>query len=263
MSHPALTRSTKFLRPNHGDFELVGKPALVLMHMQEGIAGEHLFLGKDLRPIAKEALAASGVVERCRALADAFRARDLPVIFVQAIPDPIGKVPAYGDVAGVAAMPDDAPGPNRAYRPFFTDEYVRRGLEVMPAMGYREGEHRDHVLYHWLINAFTNSGLDVVLKKEGCETIVWGGVPLTPSVYVSSVAAWDLGYNGIIPVDAGSIGGVRRPSVPEDEHERVLDVMAEAVVGFMAPHDNQVTDTATVLQKLEHFAVDGSLDGRR
>ncbi|HWI72258.1 MAG TPA: isochorismatase family protein [Baekduia sp.] len=251
MSHIA-TRSTKFLSPNHNDFELVGKPALVLGHMQRGLVGEGSFIPKDgphagVHADVAEAIAASGMVERCRELADAFRARDLPVIFVQAVPNPIGKSPLYGDFFGEFA----------GYRPYFTDEDIRYGLEVMPEMGYVEGQYRDCVLYNWQIHAFTNSGLDLVLKKEECQTIVWGGFAQSTVVFSSSLVAGDLLHNSIMPVDASA---VVLPSIVPD-HERLSELIAETVVRVMAPMVNQVTDTATVLDKLERSRRNGAPAG--
>lgn len=240
MSQSEKTRSTKYLRPDHMNFEIVGKPALVLNHLQVGLAGEGTFI-PNWGPKAKQGIIDSGMIEQCRILADAFRARDLPVIFINAIPNPIGKVPAYGDLYREIEA-------GKVDRPFFTDEHIRRGLEVMPEMGYVEG--KDYVLYNWLLHAFTNSGLDVVLKKHQCETIVWGGFAQQSVCYTSSLVAGDLWYNGIIPVDASWV--CVPPSTP-GYHEGLQEVVAEAVVRVLMPSINQVTDTAAVLEKLKKF----------
>ena len=237
MSIADETRSTKYLRPNHMNFEIVGKPALVLNHMQRGLAGEGLFI-PNWGPNAAKGIADSGMVKKCRTLADAFRAKNLPVIFVQAIPNPIGKVPAYGDLYREIEAANIA-------RPYFTDELIRKGLEVMPEMGYIEG--KDELIYNWLIHAFTNSGLDAVLKKHKCETIVWGGFAQNSVVYTSSLVAGDLWYNGIIPVDASYICV---PPMTPGYHDGIDDIVAEAIVRVLAPTINQVTDTATVLERL-------------
>jgi hypothetical protein len=69
-------------------------------------------------------------------------------------------------------------------------------------------------------------------------------------VYMSSIVAGDLGYNSIIPADAALnfVGGDSA-----QEAERRFDVLAEAVFNDVGPHDDQVTDTATVLKKLDKF----------
>lgn len=239
MSNAARTRSTKHLRPDHANFEIVGKPALVLNHMQRGLAGEGMFI-PNWGPNAKKGIEASGMVENCRKLADAFRQRDLPVIFVNAIPNPIGKIPAYGDLyREIEAAKID--------RPFLTDDYIRRGLEVMPEMGYVEG--KDEVLYNWLLHAFTNSGLDVVLKKHKVDTIVWGGFAQNSVNYTSSLVAGDLWYNSIQPVDASYI--CVPPQTP-GFYEGIDEVVAEAVIKVMMPTVNHCTDTDTVLSKLNN-----------
>ncbi|HWI72259.1 MAG TPA: isochorismatase family protein [Baekduia sp.] len=255
------TPLTSFLRPNHAEFEIDEKPALVIAHMQRGFGAESLFLPRERRPLAEAAVRASGVVESCRALVDAFRANGLPVIFLQAIPNPIGKLPAYGGLFQKMSEPieDDTPGPYPAFRPFFTDEHMRRGLEVMPEMGYVEGQGSDYVLYHWAVHAFTNSGLDLVLKKEKCQTIVWGGIPLNGIVYASSIVAGDLWYSGIIPVDASSV--TAPPWIP-GYHDGLHDVVAEAMVRGMATQYNQVTDTATVVEKLSRYSAAAAIPAR-
>jgi nicotinamidase-related amidase len=240
MSNDFATRSTKFLSPDHMNFEIVGKPALVIMHLQRGIAGEGDF-STNWNLKATTAIRESGMLKNCRELADAFRAKDLPVIFVQAVGNPIRKVPEYG----YFYRQIEAANINR---PYFTDEIIRKGLEVIPEMGYVEG--KDHVLYAWMAHAFTASGLDFLLKKEKCETIVWGGFAQHSAVYSSSMVAGDLWYNGIIPADASCICV---PTPITGHHEGIDDIVAEAIIGVLAPAVNQVTDTATVLKKLERY----------
>lgn len=232
------TRSTRYLRQDHGDFEIAGKPALVLNHMQRGLAGEGMFI-PNWGPNAKKGIEASGMVENCRKLADAFREKDLPVIFVNAIPNPLGKVPAYGDLFREIEAANIS-------EPFMTNDYIRRGLEVMPEMGY--DPEKDIVLYNWLIHSFTNSGLDVVLKMNNVETIVWGGFAQNSVNYTSSLVAGDLWYNCIQPVDASYI--CVPPSTP-GFYEGLDDVVAEAVIRVLMPTVNHCTDTATFLEKLK------------
>jgi len=132
-------------------------------------------------------------------------------------------------------------------RPFLTDDYIRRGLEVMPEMGYVEG--KDEVLFNWLLHAFTNSGLDVVLKKHKVDTIVWGGFAQNSVNYTSSLVAGDLWYNSIQPVDASYI--CVPPQTP-GFYEGIDEVVAEAVIKVMMPTVNHCTDTDTVLSKLNN-----------
>src|SRR5271157_2925139 len=66
------------------EWELDGQPGLVLVHMQNGII--------DPIPSIRE----SPMIDNQRRLVAAFRERDLPVFFSCAIPNPFGKLPAYG-----------------------------------------------------------------------------------------------------------------------------------------------------------------------
>ena len=77
------------------EWKMEGKPALVLLHYQEGIIGKGTWIQGWYEP-AKKACIASGMFENSKKLADAFRAKGLPVVFVNAIPNPFGKLPKYG-----------------------------------------------------------------------------------------------------------------------------------------------------------------------
>lgn len=208
----------------------------MLLHLQRGLAGEGLFI-PNWGPNVRKDIDDSLMVQRCRELADAFRASGLPVIFVNAIPNPIGVVPAYGDLFHEIEA-------GSTIEPFFTDERIRRGLEVMPELGYIEG--RDELLYSWLIGPFTNSGLDAVLKKHRVDTIVWGGFAQRSVCYTSILAAGDLWYNSVLPVDASVV--VTPPTNP-GYHPGLEDIVAEAVVRVLAPSVSKVTDTAAVLDR--------------
>ena len=73
------------------DWEMIGKPALVILHMQEGIVGNRrMFPGKD------KDIELAGVLPHQQALLKAFRDRELPIVYVNALPNPIGILPAYG-----------------------------------------------------------------------------------------------------------------------------------------------------------------------
>ena len=75
------------------------KPALVFIHMQFGITDERgtvAFLGHA------KATRESGIIARQQALLKAFRAKKLPVIFVNAVTDPKTKVPRTGN-SGLAS----------------------------------------------------------------------------------------------------------------------------------------------------------------
>ena len=230
-------KSLKYLRPDHKDWKMEGKPALVLMHLQRGLAGEGMFI-PNWGPHAAKGIAESGMVPKCRELADAFRERNLPVIFVNAIPNPIGKVPAYGDLFREIEAA-------KITNPYFTDDFIRKGLEVMPEMGQIPS---DEVVYNWLIGSFTNSGLDTVLRKHNASTLILAGFAQQSVVYSTAVVAGDLWYNCVIPVDASY---VCVPTITPGYHEKLDDVVCEALIRVMAQTIAQVTDTADVIDHLE------------
>jgi len=240
MASDIATRSTKFLRPDHADFDIVGKPALVLLHMQRGLAGEGLFI-PNWGPKVRGDIDDSLMIRNCDALAKAFRAKGLPVVFVNAIPNPTGRVPAYGDLFREIEA-------GRTDRHWFTDERQRAGLEVQVDLEY--DAEKDDVLFNWLIGAFTNSGLDVVLRDQGVETIVWGGFAQQSACFNSSIVAGDLWFNSIIPVDASVV--VVPPTTP-GYYPGLEDVVAEAVVRVLIPAISQATDTSTVLAKVSEL----------
>ena len=79
------------------DWKMDGKPALVIIHMQEGI------VGKGGVPGQYEEIVKSGSIAREQALLQAFRKKGLPVIYVVTIHasaalSPAARFPAYGGI---------------------------------------------------------------------------------------------------------------------------------------------------------------------
>lgn len=238
-------RSTQFLRPDHANFEIVGKPALCLNHMQRGLAGEGLFI-PNWGPLAKQGILDSKMVDRCIELANAFRAKGLPVIFNNVVPKPTPYMPSYGDLF----REQDAAFPE--YKPFFTDEFTRKGLEPMPEMSPCE---TDYILYSWNVHPFTEGGLDQMCRVLGVTTLIWAGFAQQSVVYTSCVVSGDHWLNSIVPVDASYCCV---PTVTPGYREGLDDVVAEAVVKVMMPSVARCTDTKTVVEKI--MAYDGPID---
>ncbi|MCL1895372.1 MAG: cysteine hydrolase [Clostridiales bacterium] len=236
----AFDRSTKHLRKDHANFEIAGKPAVVFNHMQVGLAGGGSFT-KNWSDKAKRDIDATGFVPKCRELAEAFRAKGLPVVFVNAIPDPFGILPVYGD------LPNELRSTfgGRGYPRWFTDEWYRKGLEVMPEMGLQD---TDYVLFNWLVHPFTCSGLDLVLRANHVDTIVWAGYAQHSACTTATLVAADYWFNNILPVDASPV--IVPGNLPEG-YEGLDDLVAEVTVKVQAAQAAHCTDTATVLEKLE------------
>lgn len=123
------------------------------------------------------------VVDRAVALADAFRARDLPVILVRATAAPDGS--------------DFAPGrtetPRRAGgRPEGWDAIVDD----------LTGHPEDIVVTKRNVGAFYGTDLDLHLRRRGITQIVLAGIATTMGVEATARAAHDHGYHVTLATDA-------------------------------------------------------------
>ena len=167
------------------EWTMVGKPALVFIHMQYGITNEGgtvAFLGHA------KATKESGIITRQQALLKAFRAKKLPVIFVNAVTDPKTKVPVYGKFwPAIKKTGANLPG--------------SKDIEVIPELAPLPGEP---VLGNWVFGMFSSNNLDKVLKDLGVETLVLAGVATDMAVLSAVYQASDLFYNLIVPGDAST-----------------------------------------------------------
>jgi len=199
------------------NWEMKGKPALVIIHMQHAIASEEgavAFFGHA--KAAKEA----GIIPRQQALLKRFRERKLPVIYVNAVHVPNATFPAYGKFwESLKSLKD-------------VNLAGSKDTEVIPELAPQYGEP---VLGNWPISVFSNSGLEQVLKDWGAETLVLVGLATEIAVFTSAQQASDLGYSVIVPNDASASGKARA-------HEVVME--------DMLPGMALVTTTADVLAHL-------------
>ena len=167
------------------EWKLVGKPALILIHMQHAIThpeGTVAFLGHA------KATRESGIIPRQQALLNAFREKKLPVIYVNAVTDPKSKFPVYGRFwGGIQKTGANLPG--------------SKDIEVIPELAPLPGEP---VLGNWVFGMFTNNNLEQVLKDQGLETLVLVGVATDMAVLAAVFQASDLLYNLIVPSDAST-----------------------------------------------------------
>ena len=197
------------------DWTMKGKPAFVLLHMQQGIVGK-----RGNIPGLYEAIGKSGIIPRQQELLRAFRDKGLPAVFVRALhvtgsQNPCGVLPAYGNLCTLIETAEETPD----------------NLEIIPEVAPRPGEP---VLTNWLVGAFTCSGLDEVLRANGVETIVLAGCVTHIAVYTAALQAIDKWYSVIIADDACT--------VPADQ-KRAEDVVLE----MMAPNISLVTGTADIV----------------
>jgi len=163
------------------EWKMVGKPALILIHMQHAIThpeGKVAFLGHA------KATRESNVIPRQQVLLKAFREKRLPVVFVNAI-TPETKWPAYGRFwVGIRKNGANLPG--------------TKDLEVIPELAPEPGEP---LLFNWPFGIFTGNNLRKVLDDLGVETLVLAGVATDMAVLTAVFQASDMLYNVIVPSD--------------------------------------------------------------
>lgn len=168
------------------EWKLHGKPALVIVHMQEGIAGA--LTQEDRARDVRE----SDHLPHQQRLLNAFRARSLPVIFVNVDnpTDKPGLFPVYGTM--FEFMRNQA-----LMRREGDDDLKRRDViaELTPLAG-------EPVLFNRFLGAFTHSGLDETLKAQNVDTLVIIGMALHVAVFNATIQAVDLSYSVIVPQDA-------------------------------------------------------------
>jgi nicotinamidase-related amidase len=171
------------------EWKMDGKPGLVLLHMQETIVGSE---GKRLKyssPMHK-AIRESGMIDRIKELLKAFRDKNLPVVFVNAIMGMGGlqhKLPAYGKLFEMIRGD------------LSTLDNIEQALKTIPEMDHRPDEP---VLLNWLLGAFSYSGLDTMLRVKGVNTIVFAGFASHSAIFNAVIQASDLWYSAVVPRDA-------------------------------------------------------------
>jgi nicotinamidase-related amidase len=169
------------------DWTLAGRPALLIVHMQNAII-------KTPSPLEVmghgRAAWEQGVVTNIERLIFAFRAKGLPVVYCVALTPLDTKFAAYGGFwAGAEQANVNHPG--------------TWDVEIIDELAPMSGEM---VFYNWPFNVFEGTGLDEYLKGQGVETVVLTGVATGMSV---GTAAWALAerfYNLIVPADGSTDG---------------------------------------------------------
>jgi nicotinamidase-related amidase len=169
-----------------GEWKLNGKPALVIVHMQEGIAGSLISEERALE------VRESDHIPHQQTLLKAFRAKNLPVIYVN-VDNPIDSpdiYPAYGTMFEFMRRQAEM-------RRSGNDNLKR--VDVIPELTPLHGEP---VLFNSFLGAFTHSGLEETLKVCEVDTIVLFGMALHVAVFNATVQAVDRSYSVIVPQDA-------------------------------------------------------------
>ncbi len=141
------------------------KTALIVIDLQNGIVAM-----PAAHPVAE-------IVKQASTLADAFRRHGLPVVLV--------------NVAGVA--------PGRTDRPRHGGEFPPGWTDIVPELGPKAD---DHLITKRTWGAFTNTGLEDLLKKLGVTQVVLTGVATSVGVESTARFAHEHGFHVTFAVDA-------------------------------------------------------------
>ncbi|MEU9458082.1 isochorismatase family protein [Streptomyces sp. NPDC058322] len=141
------------------------RTALVVIDLQKGIVGR-----ETAHPVA-------GIVANSVALADAFRAKGLPVVLVHVV--------------------DGAPGRNET--PMGGGRPPADWADIVPELGPRDG---DIVVTKRTWGAFHGTDLDLRLRRGGITQVVLAGIATSIGVESTARSAYEHGYNVTIATDA-------------------------------------------------------------
>lgn len=198
------------------EWTLVGKTALLVVHMQNAIC-------KTPSPLEVlghgKAAWEQGVVTNIRALLEAFRDKGLPVVYCVAYTPLDTKFPVYGSFWAGARQAD-------------VNRLDTWDVEIIDELAPGPEER---TFYNWPFNVFEGTGLQEYLTDLGVETVVLAGVATGMSV---GTAAWALAerfYNLVVPADASTDGNSQ---------------VHQAVVGAILPAIGLVTTTQDVIDHL-------------
>ncbi|HVW10758.1 MAG TPA: isochorismatase family protein [Bryobacteraceae bacterium] len=147
------------------------KTALVLIDLQ------NMVLSRDTAPYP-----AGDVVARARSMADAFRAKEAPVVYVRVL------------LSDFLTIPSDE-------RMNLPKEVPESASEIAPAAGMQEGDLLI-TKRHW--GAFAQTALEQELRKRGVETVVLAGIATNMGVESTLRQGTGLGFGFVTVEDACS-----------------------------------------------------------
>jgi ureidoacrylate peracid hydrolase len=186
------------------EWTFVGKPALIVLHMQHSICdleGSMAFLGHA------QAVHESSVIPNQQKLLKAFRAKNLPVIYVTSVHD--------------MSKQKDAPVLGKFWSMAFSGVHLpgSKDVEVIRELTPEPGEP---IFANFVFSMFGNNNLDKTLKEMGVKTLVVAGVSTSMTVIASSWNAAELNYNLVIPSDACASGD----RVLHEASLKIIDVIS-------------------------------------
>lgn len=161
---------------------MAGKPGLLIVHMQNSLCQ----IGGSLEGMGHcQAARENGIIANIQALQEAFRARQLPVIFVVAQHPTEFKVPAYGPFWSAA-------------RDMGVNLEGTSDVEIIDELAPAQGEP---VFYNWPFDIFRVNDLESHLVEQGVETVVLTGVATGMAIGHASFGLADRLFSLIVPSD--------------------------------------------------------------
>jgi ureidoacrylate peracid hydrolase len=169
------------------EWTLIGKAALVVVHMQNAICKSPSpldFMGHQ------RATAEDGIIPHIADLLAAFRGKGLPVLYVVAVHPAKPKVPAYG--AFWQGLPD-----------LDVNQAGSRDVEVVDELAPLDGEP---VVRNWPFDIFRQTDVDRWLRDGDVETVVLVGVATGMAINIAAYQLADRQFNLIVPSDCVTDG---------------------------------------------------------
>ena len=185
------------------DWTLVGKTALLFVHMQNAI----IKAPSVLEPLGHiRATEEDKIIPKMEKLLAAFRAKGLPVIFVNAYTPEETKLPVYG----------------RFWPSLSRNRVNYKGTADVDVIDELKPQAGEPLFYNWPFGIFQGNDLEKYLAEQGIETIVLAGVATGMAVGVAAFAIVDRFYNLIVPSDTSTDGN-------KELHDVIFKAMLPAI----------------------------------
>lgn len=169
------------------DWTLVGKTALVVVHMQNAICKSPSpldFMGHQ------RATEEAGIIPHIADLIAAFRSRDLPVLYAVAVHPENPVAPAYG--AFWQGLPE-----------LLVNQAGTRDVQVVDDLAPQDGEP---VIENWPFDVFRQTDAEQWLRDRGVETVVLVGVATGMAITIAAYQLADRLFSLIVPSDCVTDG---------------------------------------------------------
>jgi nicotinamidase-related amidase len=179
------------------EWTLVGKAALVVVHMQNAICKSPSpldFMGHQ------RATAEDGLIPRIAGLLAAFREKDLPVLYAVAVHPDEPEGPAYGGFW--EALPE-----------LVVNQAGTRDVQVVDELAPHDGEP---VFENWPFDVLRRTSMEQWLRDHGVETVVLVGVATGMAINIAAYQFADRLFNLIVPSDCVTDGN-------RELHEAIME----------------------------------------